>query len=75
MSILVMPVAPRKVGSNLVILLSIFDNLHIQIYHRHAFCTAAEACQGASIGDAYLGETSIALPCRTTCIGEYDRFI
>lgn len=54
MSILIMPITPRQIRSNLIILLCIFHDLHVDIHDRHPFGTASQARQRACIRDANL---------------------
>lgn len=43
-----------KLTSYLVVLLCIFEDLHIDVDDSHAFGTATEPCEGASIRDTDL---------------------
>lgn len=55
MSILVVPVAPGQIGSYLVVLLGMLENLHVDVCDRDALHVTPKPGNGACIGDAYLG--------------------
>ena len=60
MAIFVIPIRPGQVRSDLVVGLCMFNNTHVQIYHRHALGVTSKSCYGASVRNADLREASVA---------------
>lgn len=53
-AIIIMPISSCQIGSDLIVLLCVLDNLHIQIDNGHTFCTASQAHYGPNIRCAHL---------------------
>ena len=47
-----MPVTPRQICTDLIILLGVFDNLHINVNNRHSLGAASQPGVGAPAGSA-----------------------
>ena len=69
-----MPIRPRQIRSDLIIILRILQNPHIQVYDRHALRMAPKPRDGARIGNADLRKPCIAFSWRATSVGEDDAF-
>jgi len=71
MPVLIMPVTSSQIGPDLVVVLGVLNNRHIDISHSHTFGGAPEACQRANVWYTNLGETSIAFPRWSAGVCEY----
>ena len=65
-----MPISPRKISSDLVVVLCVFENPHIHIHNRHTFCVASEPGKSSCIWNADLRQARIAFTWWTASVGK-----
>lgn len=73
MTIIIMPIASRQISPDLIVLLSVFYNLHVQVYHGHTFGAAAQSYNWTDVWCTYLRQASISFSRRASSVGKYDR--
>lgn len=71
-TIVIVPVASRQISADLVVLLGIFDDLHIQVHYSHAFSMTAQSHQWPSVWHHDLRQPSVAFTWRASGVGEDD---